>query len=171
MPAYKTFASFAEKIASAIKHIEGDKPKQALTILKKLHERAVKKSEKGASKSKTGAKRELSPYILFGMENRARIVAANPGADNKQIMRLIAAEWAKSKDTWKPKKGAIKKSVAKKTGAKKAATKKTATKKTVKKVSKKAATKKTVKKVSKKAATKKTVKKTKTAAPVAFSYF
>jgi len=116
MPAYKTFERFAEKIAKAMELIEQGKAKQAVTILKKLHESASKRS--GTESGKPATKRALSPYAAFVKENYARIAAANPEVPRKEIMGLIAAEWKSgANETFKPKKTTTK---AKKEPAKKA---------------------------------------------------
>jgi hypothetical protein len=140
MPAYKTFEKFATKLAAALSFLQEDKPKRAITILKKLHESAVKRAA-GKKTKKSGAKKPMNEYMQWAQQNRARISAENPGLSGKEIAKLLGKEYRKLKES-----GEVK--ISKAAASKKSATKKAATKKTTKK----AATKKTSKKTTKKAA-------------------
>jgi hypothetical protein len=47
----------------------------------------------GSSVGSASAKRRLNGYQLFAKLSRAGVVAANPGAQPKEVMGLVAAAW------------------------------------------------------------------------------
>ena len=61
------------------------------------------KSEKEDKKDKNKIKKPLGPYILFGKEERPKIVAAHPELKNKEIMAALGEAWNKLSDSEKKK--------------------------------------------------------------------
>lgn len=133
MPAYKTFASYAEKLQKALQLIEEGKVKQAVTQIKKVQASAEKRGSKVKSSKKSGAKRPPNKYMQYLSENRAAFAKANPKLSPAELMKKMAAEYNKVKDSWQPSGKAVKAKAAPKKAAapkkEKAAPKKAAPKK------------------------------------------
>lgn len=135
MPAYKTFASYAEKLAKALKLIEDGKPKQAATIVKRVQASAEKRSKKAGRKGSSSPKKP-SKYTAFIKANLARARKENPAAAQTDLFKILAKEYAKVKDTLSTPKAA-KRSSSKKSPKKASPAKKASPKKSTRKSARK----------------------------------
>ncbi len=104
MPAYKTFASYAEKLEKALELIEEGKSKQAVTIIKRIQASAEKRGSKSKDgPKKSSEKRAPNKYMLYIQENRAQFVADHPNMRATEVMSKMAALYRKVKETKKPR--------------------------------------------------------------------
>lgn len=102
MPAYKTFASYAEKLQKALALIEEGKPKQAATIVKRVQASAEKRGSKAKESSKSTTKRAPNKYMLYMQENRPQFQKDHPNLSATQVVTQMAAAYRKVKDSWEP---------------------------------------------------------------------
>ena len=132
MAPVKRFAKYSEDLLKVIALLEEGEPnknvKKALTIVRRVEKSAAKYAGTGEGEAEKKP-RKLNNYMLFVMENRAKVVAEmGPGAKPTQVTKRLGEMWQGVKTTWQPKKGtaasaATKKVVAAKPKGKAAAKK------------------------------------------------
>lgn len=91
MPAYKTFASFAEKLDKSLDLIEEGKVKNAVTILKRLQVSAEKRS--GAYKDESKGTKKLNSYAQFVKDHFKDVQEDNPYLKASEIMKLLGQKY------------------------------------------------------------------------------
>ena len=112
MAPVKRFAKYSEDLQKVIALLEdsetlGKNVKKALTIIKRVEKSAAKYA--GTGDDNTSKKpRKLNNYMLFVMENRAKVVAEmGKGAKPTEVTRRLGAMWQEQKESWAPKKGSV----------------------------------------------------------------
>ena len=113
MPAYKTFASFAEKLTKALEFLDKEKLKRAVTILKRLQASAQKRSAKKGSKT-TKKSGKGNPFMKFVKANFKQMQAKNPGLPPPEIMKLLSKQYKGTAATTSASSSKKKTSVSKK---------------------------------------------------------
>ena len=109
MAPVKRFAKYSEDLQKVIAFLEESEPsknvKKALTIVKRVQKSAAKYAGTG-EEAADKKPRKLNNYMLFVMENRAKVVA-DMGKNVKptDVTRKLGEMWQEAKATWEPKKG------------------------------------------------------------------
>ena len=121
MAPVKRFAKYSEDLQKVIVLLEDSESpvknvKKALTIIKRVEKSAAKYAGTGETAA-AKKPRKLNNYMLFVMENRAKVVAEmGKGAKPTEVTRRLGAMWQEQKESWAPKKGSV--AAAKKAPAK-----------------------------------------------------
>lgn len=111
MAPVKRFAKYSEDLQKVIALLEEGEPsknaKKALTIVKRVEKSAAKYA--GTGEENVDKKpRKLNNYMLFVMENRAKVVAEmGKNVKPTDVTKKLGAMWQESKATWQPKKGTV----------------------------------------------------------------
>lgn len=123
MAPVKRFAKYSEDLLKVIALLEEGEPsknvKKALTIVKRVEKSAAKYAGTGEGEAEKKP-RKLNNYMLFVMENRAKVVAEmGPNVKPTQVTKRLGEMWQEVKATWQPKKGTVTSATKKATPAKK----------------------------------------------------